>query len=87
MDPKNESMMKEDNGPGNPIEVIVRMRPLLETFEDEVVWEVDEENNAIKSKTENIDFSTLNMSHPKYLNEFANTQKFVYGTLFPFIIF
>jgi len=57
------------------------MRPLLEPYEDEVVWEIDEESKTIKSKIENVDLKSLNLSHPKYYSDFANTQKFIYDNV------
>ncbi len=76
--PKSETLFK-DESPANAIEVIVRMRPLLEPYEDEIVWEVDEETNTIKSKIENFDVKTLNLSHPKFYSEFGSSQRFVFG--------
>jgi len=64
------------------IEVCVRMRPLLEPYEDEVVWEIDEANKTIKSKIENLDLKSLNLSHSKFYNDYTNTQRFVYGRFF-----
>ena len=63
----------------NNIEVCVRMRPILEPYEDEIVWEVDEATKTIKAKAENLDVKSLNLSHPKFYNEFSNTQKFTFG--------
>ena len=78
--PKSETLFNDET-PSNPIEVIIRMRPLLEPFEDEVAWEIDEENNAIKSRLENFDVKSLNLSHPKFYAEFASAQRFFYGTV------
>jgi len=78
--PKSETLFK-DESPANAIEVIVRMRPLLEPYEDEIVWEVDEENNTIKSKIENFDVKTLNLSHPKFYSEFGSSQRFVFDSV------
>lgn len=87
--PKSETLFK-DESPANAIEVIVRMRPLLEPYEDEIVWEVDEDSNIIKSRIENFDIKTLNLSHPKFYSEFGSGQKFAFGMHFthlPTLIF
>jgi hypothetical protein len=74
----------EDKNPEN-IQVCVRMRPLLEPFEDEVAWEVDNQNSAIKTRPDlknTLDtnkLKALTVSHSRYYNELLHQQQFTFG--------
>lgn len=46
---RNQNGLSEDR-PKENIQVCVRMRPLLEPYEDEVAWEIDKDHKIIKSR-------------------------------------
>lgn len=65
----------------NNIEVCVRVRPILQPYEDEIAWEIDENTNSIRSKMENMDIRSLNLSQPRSFSDFS-LQRFIYGKIF-----
>lgn len=75
--PREPSAHTEGN-----IEVCVRVRPLLEPYEDEVVWEADENSRTIRARIDNVDLRSLNLSHPKFYNDSSSSQRFAYGTYY-----
>jgi len=63
------------------IEVCVRVRPLLEPYEDEVVWDVDETSRTVRTRIDNIDLRSLNLSHSKFYNDSSSAQRFAYDNV------
>jgi hypothetical protein len=73
------TLIVEDKNSEN-IQVCVRMRPLLEPYEDEIAWEVDYQNSAIKTRPDlknTLDtnkLKALTVSHSRYYNELLHQQ-------------
>lgn len=76
----------EEKNPEN-IQVCVRMRPLLEPYEDELAWEVDNDNNVIKTRSDlksvvdSNKIKALTASGSRYYNELLHQQIFTFGNI------
>lgn len=86
---------KSDKPTGERIQVCVRMRPLLQPFEDEVAWEIDQENRSIypinqmkllNTKVDVMKLKTRDLAVRRY-SEMNSGQQFTYGIAFCFKCF
>ena len=78
---------KNDKPIGERIQVCVRMRPLLQPFEDEVAWEIDSETRSIypinqmkllNTKVDVMKLKTRDLAVRRY-SEVNSGQQFTYG--------
>lgn len=69
------------------IQVCVRMRPLLEPYEDEVAWEVDYQTKSIRTVPDfknSLDINKLksiNINNTRHYSELFHHQSFTFGKM------
>jgi hypothetical protein len=83
---RHHASSPEERDPEN-IQVCVRMRPLLEQYEDEAVWEIDYKTKTIYTKPDfknSLDLNKLksiNINHTRHYSELFHNQSFTFGNL------